>query len=308
MDIFSIAESFIAENYPSTVILKDEPLKKHTSFKIGGTVPMLIIPDSAKAIAGIFTFFKENGVTPLIIGNGTNILASDAPLPFPVIKTHGKAENIRLISETEIEADCGVTLAQLAVFAMNNSLTGMEFAHGIPGSLGGAVYMNAGAYGGEMKDIVTKTTVLGKNGIYEVFGAEHDFSYRHSAFSDTDDIILSSVIQLKKGDREEISAKMNELAAKRKASQPLTLPSAGSTFKRPANGYAAAMIEQSRLKGFTVGGAQVSEKHSGFVVNFNDASFDDVMAVIDHVRKTVLQKFDTELETEVKIIDADYRG
>ena len=308
MDIYLSAEKFISENFPDSVILKDEPLKKHTSFRVGGCVPMLIIPESTKAIIEIYTFFKDHGVTPLIIGNGTNILANDAYLPFPVIKTHGNAEGVRLISETEIEAECGITLAQLAVFAQKNGLTGMEFAHGIPGSLGGAVYMNAGAYGGEMAHIVTKTTAFGENGIYTVSGDEHDFSYRHSIFSEKNDIILSSVIRLEKGDKEEIGAKMEELAAKRKASQPLNMPSAGSTFKRPANDYAAAMIDQCGLKGFTVGGAQVSEKHAGFVINFDDATFENVMDVISHVRETVKEKFGTTLETEVKIIDTDYRG
>ncbi|MBQ8830657.1 MAG: UDP-N-acetylmuramate dehydrogenase [Oscillospiraceae bacterium] len=308
MDIYLSAEKFISDNYPGSVVLKDEPLKKHTSFKIGGCVPMLVIPESTQAICGIYKFFKDNGITPLIIGNGTNILAEDCELPFPVIKTHGKAECVRLISETEIEADCGITLAQLAMFAQKNGLTGMEFAHGIPGSLGGAVYMNAGAYGGEMAHIVTKTTALGENGIYEVFGDEHDFSYRHSVFSEKSDIILSSVIKLEKSNKDEILATMDELAAKRRASQPLNMPSAGSTFKRPANGYAAAMIDQCGLKGYTVGGAQVSEKHAGFVVNCGNAAFEDVMDVIRHVRETVKEKFDTYLETEVKIIDRNYRG
>ena len=308
MDIYFRAEKFILENFPDSVILKDEPLKKHTSFKIGGCVPMLVIPESATAVGEIYRFFKTNGITPLVIGNGTNILAEDCELPFPVIKTHGKAEGVRLISDTEIEADCGITLAQLAVFAQKNGLTGLEFAHGIPGSLGGAVYMNAGAYGGEMAHVVTKTSALGNDGIYEVVGDEHDFSYRHSVFSDRNDIILSTVIKLEHGDKSEISAKMEELASKRRASQPLNMPSAGSTFKRPANGYAAAMIDQCGLKGYTVGGAQVSEKHAGFVVNCGDATFDNVMGVIHHVRETVKAKFDTYLETEVKIIDRNYRG
>ncbi|MBQ4040931.1 MAG: UDP-N-acetylmuramate dehydrogenase [Oscillospiraceae bacterium] len=308
MDIYFSAEKFILENFPDSVILKDEPLKKHTSFKIGGCVPMLVIPESATAVGEIYRFFKTNGITPLVIGNGTNILAEDCELPFPVIKTHGKAEGVRLISDTEIEADCGITLAQLAVFAQKNGLTGLEFAHGIPGSLGGAVYMNAGAYGGVMAHVVTKTSALGNDGIYEVVGDEHDFSYRHSVFSDRNDIILSTVIKLEHGDKAEISAKMEELASKRRASQPLNMPSAGSTFKRPANGYAAAMIDQCGLKGYTVGGAQVSEKHAGFVVNCGDATFDNVMGVIHHVRETVKAKFDTYLETEVKIIDRNYRG
>ncbi len=298
MDIFSEACNLITSEFPKTVVLKNEPMANHTSFKIGGEVPLLIIPDSADALRAIRSFFTGRGISPLIIGNGTNLLVSDKPLSFPVIKTHGGLENIRLVSETEIEAEAGVSLSRLAVFARDNSLSGFEFAHGIPGSLGGAVYMNAGAYGGEMAQVIVKSESLTGTKCRD----EHDFSYRHSAYTGTDDIILSAVIKLTPGDPDEISAKMQELAQKRRASQPLDMPSAGSTFKRPVGGYAAAMIDTCGLKGYAVGGAMVSEKHAGFVVNTGNATFSDVLAVISHVRETVYRILGTELETEVLII------
>ena len=269
---------------------------------------MLIIPDSIDAVCRIAEFFRKNSVSPLLLGNGTNILAEDCSFDFPVIKTHGGFGNMKLISDCEIYAESGVTLRKLAQFAQQNSLTGFEFAHGIPGTLGGGIFMNAGAYGGEMAQAAVKTEALGKNGRYTVSGDEHDFSYRHSVFSDRDDIILSSVIKLTPGDSKAISAQMDELSQKRRASQPLDMPSAGSTFKRPVGGYAAAMIDQCGLKGFTRGGAQVSEKHAGFVVNRGDATFADVMSVISHVQEEVFKKFGVQLETEVKIIRNNYRG
>lgn len=298
MDVYSEALTLLSQKYPKTQVLLNEPMANHTSFHIGGEVPMLIIPDSVRALRDSMAFFENAGVRPLVIGNGTNLLVSDKRLSFPVIKTHGGLENIRLVSETKIYAEAGASLARIAAFARDNALTGFEFAHGIPGSLGGAVYMNAGAYGGEMAQVVTKSESLAGSKL----GAEHDFSYRHSAYTGTDDVILSAEIELTRGDREEISAKMQELIGKRRNSQPLELPSAGSTFKRPVGGYAAAMIDECGLKGYTVGGAMVSEKHAGFVVNFANASFDDVMAVISHVRETVYKKLGTELETEVLII------
>ena len=202
-----------------------------------------------------------------------------------------------------LQAGCGIPLARLAQTALACGLGGMEFAHGIPGSLGGAVSMNAGAYGGEMKDIVVTTQYLDESlEVREVHGAAHDFGYRHSRFSDTGAVILASTLRLTPGDPAAFRARMAELSEKRRASQPLELPSAGSTFKRPVGGYAAALIEQAGLKGYTVGGAQVSEKHAGFVVNRGGATFDDVLRLIDHIRAEVLRTSGIELETEVKII------
>lgn len=302
MNIYTSAQEFIRNRYPGSVILLNEPLKKHTSFRIGGPVPMLVIPDSKAALIGIREYFLQHGLSPLLLGRGTNILAEDCEFDFPVIKTHGGLKEIKLLPNGVIYAEAGVTLAQAAVFAMKNSLAGLEFAHGIPGTLGGGVYMNAGAYGGEMADVVFSTDAVNDSGVYTVTGGEHEFSYRHSVFERESGIVLSSLLRLTPGSESEISDKMEELMSKRRASQPLDMPSAGSTFKRPVGGYAAAMIDQCGLKGFAFGGAQVSEKHAGFVINRGDASFSDVMQVISHVQNEVYKKFGVHLETEVKII------
>ena len=194
-------------------------------------------------------------------------------------------------------------LSRLAVYAQQAGLAGLEFAHGIPGSLGGAVSMNAGAYGGEMKDVVVSTRYLDHDlNLCKAEGAAHDFGYRHSVFSDTDCVVLGSTLALTPGDPAEIRARMLDLSERRRSRQPLDLPSAGSTFKRPAGGYAAALIDAAGLKGYAVGGAQVSEKHAGFVVNRGGATFDDVLRLMDHIRSEVLRTSGVELEPEVKII------
>ncbi len=281
----------------------DEPMQKHTSFKIGGSAAVMFFPGKQSDVTTLSGIMHGFGITPLIIGNGTNLLVEDNPLDIAVIKTFGCLNEIRLSGDTEITADSGVLLSRLAVFALEHGLTGLEFAHGIPGTLGGAVLMNAGAYGGEMKNAVIKTTALTPgSAVYDITGDAHEFSYRYSCFSDSDEVILSSVLKLNRGEPEEIKSRMDTLAKKRRESQPLNIPSAGSTFKRPKEGYAAALIEQAGLKGFTVGGAMVSEKHAGFVVNRGNATFKDVMSVMDHIRDTVMGRFGIELEPEVRII------
>jgi UDP-N-acetylmuramate dehydrogenase len=257
-------------------------------------------PSELRRLCGILNDFNLRW---LVLGNGTNILAEDGPLDLVVVKTHGGLEEISISGDNEITAESGVLLSRLGIFALEQGLSGLEFAHGIPGTLGGAVAMNAGAYGGEMKDVVVRTTAFGRwSSVYEVSGEDHGFFYRRSRFSDTDDVILSSVLRLKKGKPDEIRARMEELSLKRRESQPLSLPSAGSAFKRPKGGYAAALIEQAGLKGYAAGGASVSEKHAGFVVSNGNACFSDVMAVMDHVREEVFRQFGVELEPEVKII------
>jgi len=246
----------------------DEPLKAHTSFKIGGPVSAMFFPNSAAELRDLALILYDSGCRFLVIGNGTNILADDKPIDMIAVKTYGGLGGISLTGEAELTAECGALLSKLATAALEHGLTGLEFAHGIPGTLGGAVVMNAGAYGGEMKDVVVKTTAFGRwSSVHEVRGQDHGFFYRRSRFSDTDDIILSAVIRLQKGDPEDIRRKMEELSKKRRESQPLNIPSAGSAFKRPRSGYAAALIEEAGLKGFTAGGAAVSEKHAGFIVN-----------------------------------------
>lgn len=303
MNYISEAIGTIREQLPEIECRSGEPMKKHTSFKIGGNVTAMFFPKTQNEVAALIRILHRFAVKPLIVGNGTNLLVEDGPLDIVVIKTSGCLNKIEKSGETDITAESGVLLSKLAVFAMEHGLTGLEFAHGIPGTLGGAVSMNAGAYGGEMKNTVIKTTALTPDAAhFEITGDAHDFSYRHSRFSDSEDVILSSVLKLEKGDADEIKGRMDALAIKRRESQPLNLPSAGSTFKRPKEGYAAALIEQAGLKGFTVGGAMVSEKHAGFVVNRGDATFKDVMAVMDHIRETVQRQFGIELEPEVKII------
>ena len=295
--------SDIRRRVPDARVLEGVPMKEHTSFRIGGEAPVMFVPERPETLAELCAALSDLGVRPLVTGNGTNLLIEDGELEFPVIKTMCGDDSAHLSGDAEITAPAGILLSRLAVFALQNGLTGFEFAHGIPGTLGGAVSMDAGAYGGEMKDVVTSTLAFDpERGVYEVRKEEHDFSYRHSVFSDTDSVILSSVISLERGDADAVKARMDELSEKRRASQPLDMPSAGSTFKRPKGGYAAAMIDGAGLKGCSVGGAQVSPKHAGFIVNKGGASFDDVMRLIEIVQERVFREYGAELEPEVKII------
>lgn len=303
MTNFDLLIRELREELPQLVILEHEPMKAHCSFRIGGPVRAMVQPSSAEEAVQVCRALRAHGVAPLILGNGTNLLVTDAPLDRIAVQFGEKMSAVERVGEDSLRAACGVTLARLAATAQSFGLAGLEFAHGIPGSLGGGVSMDAGAYGGEMKDVVVSTRCLTPEGEErEVVGAEHDFRYRHSVFSDTDSIILESTVKLIPGDKDAIFARMMELREKRRSSQPLDMPSAGSTFKRPVGGYAAALIDQAGLKGYAIGGAQVSEKHAGFVINRGGATFDDVMRLIDHIRSEVLRTSGIELETEVKII------
>jgi len=300
MDEISAFLNLVAKALPDVEIRQNEPMKNHTSFKIGGPVRAMLFPETENETLSLCKLCRETGLIPMVMGNGSNILAADNALSKVIINT-SKLKNIEL-TDSVIKADAGALLSAIAVFALDNELTGFEFAHGIPGSIGGAVVMNAGAYGGEMKDVIVTTTVYSnKMGLYEIKDEQHEFSYRHSRFSQSDDFIISSTIRLQKGNKEEIREKMNELSAKRKASQPLDLPSAGSTFKRPINGYAAELIDKAGLKGFSIGAAEVSGKHAGFIVNKGGATFSDTMKLIEHVQKTVLKEFGITLEPEIKL-------
>lgn len=292
------------KQYPDGQLRENEPMSRHTSFRIGGRVRALFIPQTAEEAGLLLRLSKELGVRRLIMGNGTNLLVNDGELDMIVIKT---ADGMTTAEQTggdgtELTAGSGIMLSKLATFALECGLTGLEFAHGIPGTLGGAVSMNAGAYGGEIKDVLRSVKVLENGEVREYTAEECELSYRHSRFSDTDAMILSAVLRLKPGEKNEIKAKMDELSAKRRKSQPLNLPSAGSTFKRPQNGYAAAMIEEAGLKGCGFGGAQVSEKHAGFVVNCGGATFEDVIKTMELIQDTVYKKNGVMLAPEVKII------
>ena len=281
-----------------------EPLKYHTSFKIGGPIAVLIAPCSESELLTVLDILANEGQVPLILGNGSNILAADAPIQRVGIKTEGLAQ-IQQVSEHRIYAECGMLLSRAAVFAKERSLSGMEFAHGIPGTLGGAVYMNAGAYDGDMGQIVSKVRYVDEAlRVVEISGQEADFSYRHSCFSGANHIILGAEMTLMPKEITEISETMRTLAEKRRNSQPLDLPSAGSTFKRPKEGYAAALIDQCGLKGYAVGGAEVSTKHAGFVVNRGGASCDDVRRLMAHIQETVLRETGISLEPEVKFVSS----
>ena len=286
---------------PELTILENEPMSRHCSFRIGGACDAMLLPSSIEDVEAVCALLAECGEKPFLMGNGTNLLVTDAPLHRIVLRMGEDFSRIDPVNGTALRAESGATLSRLASFAAARGLAGLEFAHGIPGTLGGAVSMNAGAYGGEMKDVVTSVTYLDKDlSLRETDDA--GFSYRRSRFSDTDCIVLGAKISLHEDDPDAIRERMRSLAERRRSSQPLDMPSAGSTFKRPAGGYAAALIDEAGLKGYTVGGAQVSEKHAGFVVNRGGACFDDVLRLIEHIQSEVYRVSGIELEPEVKII------
>ena len=301
MDLSSLKKDIQAA-LPGLDLREHEPLSRHSSFRIGGPAALLAMPASAEELMALSSLLKEKGEKPFLMGNGTNLLFPDDGLDRIVIKTCPNMSNIT-VSENTVSADAGATLARVASCALNAGLSGLEFAHGIPGSVGGGVVMNAGAYGGELKDVVTATEYLDEElnrGI--LHGEEHLFSYRHSILEDKNWIVLRSEFSLAPGSRDTIAARMQELAQKRRTSQPLDMPSAGSTFKRPVGGYAAALIDEAGLKGFSIGGAQVSPKHAGFVVNTGSATCSDVLRLMEHIQNTVLTNSGIQLEPEVRII------
>lgn len=276
-------------------------MKNHTSFKIGGPADEFCEAQSVSDIKNLISYAKNKGIGYCVIGNGSNLLVGDRGIRGLVIKLARGFDKIS-ISGTEITAESGILLSKLANEALKCSLSGLEFASGIPGTLGGGIFMNAGAYGGEMKDVVKSVSYLENDEIKTVGKDELDFGYRHSFFSDKDAIILSAVLELEKADAAEIKAKTDDYKERRTSKQPLSMPSAGSTFKRPEGYFAGKLIEDAGLKGFKIGGAEVSQKHSGFVVNSGGATAKDVMELIGHIQKTVYEKFGVRLETEVKTL------
>ena len=293
----------IKENMPKLDLCEQEVMAEHCSFKVGGEVRAFAAPKDLFEMSKLTNYLHENDVLPLMIGKGTNMIIPDEGLDICVISTENLGK-IRMGSTPDtIYAEAGVSLARLAQFAQQNGLSGLEFASGIPGSVGGGLLMNAGAYGGELKDCVESVIIyyLPEQVMMEVFKDNCGFGYRNSAFQNMNCIIMSAVFKLTPDDPEAIAARMSEMNEKRRKSQPLDLPSCGSAFKRPATGYAAALIDQCGLKGYTVGGAQVSEKHAGFVVNKGGAKFDDVVELMDHVRREVYAKTQITLEPEIRI-------
>ncbi len=280
----------------------NEPMSKHTSFRIGGDAEVFAMPKNGKELADVLRAAAALNVKPAILGAGTNVLAPDAGISGIVICLKDCLDGIERVDDTAIRVMAGVTMTRAAIFAANHGLAGMEFAHGIPGTVGGGVYMNAGAYGGEMKDIVESVQIMDFNGnVRTLTNAEMSFSYRHSLLEESGEIVVSALLRLQPGDSETIKAHMRELQAKRSASQPLDLPSAGSAFKRPVGGYAAALIDQAGLKGYQVGGAAISTKHAGFAVNLGGATAADVKNLLSQVSDIVFEKSGIRLEPEVRI-------
>lgn len=299
MDRFERLKKQLIDCCPQLELRSEEPMSAHTSFHIGGPARLMALPTDRQQAVCAVQVAAELGVEPFFMGNGSNLLVSDKGVERFVIKTSGM--KTCTIEGTTVTAECGITLARLALQARDAGLTGLEFAHGIPGSLGGAVTMNAGAYDGEMAQVVTAVTCLRADGRVEQ-AEEFDFGYRHSAFSDGSRMILSAQMRLVPGDPAQITARMDELAARRRDKQPLEYPSAGSMFKRPVGYFAAALIDQCGLKGLQVGGAQVSEKHAGFVVNRGGATCADVMDLVEQVRQRVRSETGVSLEMEVKLL------
>lgn len=281
----------------------DAPMSEYTSFRTGGKADVVFLPSSELQLRSLLRMCSDEEVKPFIFGNGSNLLVSDDGIRGVSIRLANNFEEIRLLDETTIYCSAGTKLATLCKFALEHSLTGLEFAYGIPGSVGGAVYMNAGAYGGDMKDVVTCCTHIDYAGNPGKLAVDMlGFSYRKSVYTGKYFVISGAVFSLQKGNKEEIDAKMQDILGRRVDKQPLDLPSAGSFFKHPDGHYASALIEQCGLKGFSVGGAQVSEKHAGFVVNKGGATTADIMELGRLVAEKVLSQTGVELEREVKYI------
>ncbi|MBE7004003.1 MAG: UDP-N-acetylmuramate dehydrogenase [Ruminococcaceae bacterium] len=287
---------------PELKWLKDEPLSKHTSFRIGGPAKRMAFPRRTEEAVILFGFLQELGVRTVVLGNGTNVLFPDEGLDAAVVATGG-LDGLERREDDTIAAEAGVPLARLATFAWKEGLAGLEFAHGIPGSVGGGVVMNAGAYDGSLSDVLTEVTGLWPDGVQTLKTEDLRLSYRHSIFTEQPDaVVLRAVFRLHPGDADAVRRRMDELMERRRATQPLEYPSAGSTFKRPAGRFAGGLIEQCGLKGTRVGGAEVSTKHAGFVINTGAATCADVLALIQLIQKKVLGETGVMLEPEVRII------
>lgn len=302
MDRYEALQRALAVRCPTLEVRAQEGMARHTTFRLGGPVRLMALPKTREeAICAVQTA-REFDIEPYFLGNGSNLLVPDEGVERYVVKLMDGLTDCRVEGNT-IYAESGLLLARVANLALEHGLTGLEFAHGIPGTLGGAVTMNAGAYDGEMVQVVTGVTCLNTDGSVEEV-TDFGFSYRHSSFSDGSRLILAVTLQLQPGEKQAIRAKMDDLMARRKSKQPLEYPSAGSMFKRPVGYFAAALIDQCGLKGYTVGGAQVSEKHAGFVVNRGGATCADVLQLVENVRARVLAQTGVELEMEVKILDS----
>ncbi len=302
MQQMTLLQQKITALLPDVTLLLNEPMAKHTSFQIGGPAEVMAFPKSIEQLGEILKKSSLLDCKPAILGAGTNILAPDDGIAGLVICLKDCLGGMERLEGNRIRVAAGVTMSRAAVFAAGQGLSGLEFAHGIPGTVGGGVYMNAGAYGGEIADVCESAAVMQSDGTVRVYSREEmDFSYRHSRLETEGGIVVSAVFTLTEKPECEIREQMHVLLQKRKASQPLEYPSAGSAFKRPVGGYAAALIDQAGLKGYRVGGAAVSAKHAGFVVNLENATAEDVKSLLQQVSDQVYSHSGIRLEPEVRI-------
>lgn len=300
MDIKDLYEYTQRINCPAIL---NEPMKNHTSFKIGGPADIFIRPDSIDKLKLVISFCVKNQIKYVVIGNGSNLLVKDEGYRGAIVNISSRLENIRLENKTEIVCTAGTTIARLCYFAMQNSLTGLEFAWGIPGNVGGSVYMNAGAYDGEIKDVIKESYYIDREGNEGMMTKdEMKLSYRHSIYAENGYCVIGARFQLMQGNKTEIKKKMDDFKQRRISKQPLEYPNAGSTFRRPPGNYVGALVDKSGLRGTSYGGAQVSEKHSGFIINKGNATYSDVINLINMVQKQVFEKTGYRLEPEIKTI------
>ena len=300
INLSAFAESLKSDNCE---ILINSPMSRQTSFKVGGNADIIAFPSTEDDLIAILKKAEENNIPCMVIGNGSNLLIKDCGIRGIVIKTTAMNPDIVVDGET-IRCTAGTSLSKLCMAALENSLTGLEFAYGIPGTVGGAIYMNAGAYGGEIKDVLTSVRhITPELDVRKISAEDLSLSYRKSFYSENPGYIISSAeFRLQKGSKDEIRSKMNDLIGRRKDKQPLEFPSAGSTFKRPEGYFAGALIEQCGLKGYRIGGAEVSEKHAGFIINRYSGTAADVLELIEFVKNTVKENTGVTLEPEVKIL------
>ena len=302
MTNLTVFQDKIINLLPDIELRLDESMAKHTSFRIGGNAEVMAFPKNALELSKLLKVSAFLDCKPVILGAGTNVLAPDSGMSGLIICLKDCLDGMKRLDGNRIQVMSGVTMTRAAVFAANHGLSGMEFAHGIPGTVGGGVYMNAGAYGGEICQICESVDIMDMEGNLKTLSCEEmRFSYRHSILEETSDIVVSAVFKLEPKSETEIKDKMKELMGKRSASQPLDLPSAGSAFKRPVGGYAAALIDQAGLKGYQVGGAAISTKHAGFAVNLGGATAEDVKNLLQQVSDIVFEKSGIRLEPEVRI-------
>ncbi len=300
---YELLDKKLRDYLPDLPMSAEEPLAKYTSFRVGGPARRMAFPQNAEQLVLLLSFAQECGARPFVLGNGTNVLFPDGGVDRLIVNTRDMAE-IRLTETGHIKAMAGASLARVANFACQQGLAGLEFAHGIPGSVGGGVCMNAGAYGGELSQVIESVTVLFPDeGVKTLTCADMAFGYRHSLLMEHPDaVVLYAEFALEKGDSAGIRGRMDDLMARRRASQPLEYPSAGSTFKRPEGHFAGKLIEEAGCKGLTIGGAQVSEKHAGFVINVGGATCADVLALMEEVQRRVKERSGVMLEPEVRIV------